>query len=103
MGYLLRGGKARGRTAAIIVQQAMVYWLAKPYWGRGIMTAVVGRLCDYAFDNFGLVKITAHVFTSNPASGRILEKCGFQLEGVLKKHFEKDGHYLDSNLYGLLK
>jgi RimJ/RimL family protein N-acetyltransferase len=79
------------------------YWLAKPYWGRGIMTAVVGRLCDYAFNNFGLVKITAHVFTSNPASGRILEKCGFQLEGVLKKHFEKDGHYLDSNLYGLLK
>jgi RimJ/RimL family protein N-acetyltransferase len=43
------------------------YWLAKPFWGRGIMTAVVRRVCRYAFEEFGLVKITAHVFPHNPA------------------------------------
>src|SRR5262245_16585595 len=54
------------------------YWLAKPFWGRGIMTAVVRRVCRHAFEEFGLVKITAHVFTFNPASARVLAKGGFQ-------------------------
>jgi ribosomal-protein-alanine N-acetyltransferase len=79
------------------------YWLAKPYWGRGIMTAVVERLCRYAFEEFGLVKITAHVFSHNPASARVLAKCGFQEEGYLRKHFLKDGQFLDARLFGLLE
>jgi ribosomal-protein-alanine N-acetyltransferase len=58
------------------------YWLAKPFWERGIMTAVVKRLCQHAFEDFGLVKITAHVFPHNQGSARVLEKCGlFQQEG----------------------
>jgi RimJ/RimL family protein N-acetyltransferase len=77
------------------------YWLAKPYWGRGIMTAVVQRLCRLALDEFGLVKITAHVFAHNPASARVLEKCGFQEEGFLRKHFVKDGQFLDARLFGI--
>ena len=79
------------------------YWLAKPFWGRGIMTAVVQRLCKHAFEEFGLVKITAHVFSFNPASARVLEKCGFQEEGFLRKHFLKDGQFLDARLFGLLR
>ncbi len=63
------------------------YWLAKPFWGRGIMTAVVRRVCQTAFEEFGLAKITAHVFAHNPASARVLDKCGFQQEGFLRKHF----------------
>src|SRR5579864_717981 len=50
------------------------YWLAKPFWGRRIMTAVVQRVCQYAFDEFGLVKIMAHVHPNNPASARVLAK-----------------------------
>src|SRR6202040_3628712 len=57
------------------------YWLAKPFWGRGIMTAVVQRGCQHAFNEFGFVKIIAHVVTHNPASARVLEKCGFVQEG----------------------
>jgi RimJ/RimL family protein N-acetyltransferase len=78
------------------------YWLAKPFWGRGIMPAVVRRVCRYAFEEFGLVKITAHVFPHNPASARVLEKCGFQEEGFLRKHYLKDGKYLDGRLFALL-
>src|SRR5437762_1229846 len=44
------------------------YWLAKPDWGMGIMTAVVQRLCQHGFEEFGLVKITAHIFSHNAAS-----------------------------------
>jgi RimJ/RimL family protein N-acetyltransferase len=79
------------------------YWLAKPFWGQGIMTAVVQRLCQHAFDEFALVKITAHVFPHNPASARVLEKCGFQEEGFLRKQFVKDGRFLDARLFGLLR
>jgi RimJ/RimL family protein N-acetyltransferase len=78
------------------------YWLAKPFWGRGIMTAVVGRLCRHAFEEFALVKITAHVFASNQASARVLEKCGFVQEGLLRKQYLKDGKLLDARLFALL-
>jgi RimJ/RimL family protein N-acetyltransferase len=79
------------------------YWLANPFWGRGIMTAVVQRLCRHAFEEFGLAKITAHIFPHNPASARVLEKCGFQEEGFLRRHFLKEGQFLDARLFGLLR
>lgn len=79
------------------------YWLARPYWGRGIMTAVVRRICQMAFEEFGLEKITAHVFPHNPASARVLEKCGFEQEGFLRRHFLKDGQFIDARLFALLK
>jgi [ribosomal protein S5]-alanine N-acetyltransferase len=79
------------------------YWLAKAFWGRGIMTAVVQRVCQHAFEEFGLAKITAHVFTRNPASACVLEKCGFQQEGLLRKHFLKDGKFIDARLFALLR
>lgn len=79
------------------------YWLAKPWWGRGIMTAVVGAACEYAFARWQLVRITAHVFESNIASARVLEKNGFEFEGLLRKHHLKDGKFLDSRLFALVR
>jgi len=79
------------------------YWLAKPFWDQGIMTAVVKAVCQHAFDNLGLGKITAHVFSFNAASARVLEKCGFEQEGYLKKHFVKDSNFIDAKAYGLLR
>jgi RimJ/RimL family protein N-acetyltransferase len=79
------------------------YWLAKPFWGRDIMTAVVQRVCRHAFEDFGLAKITAHVFSHNPASARVLQKCGFQEEGYLRKHYLKDDRLIDARLFALLR
>jgi RimJ/RimL family protein N-acetyltransferase len=79
------------------------YWLAKPFWGRGIMTAVVQRACSFGFSEFRLRRIIAHTFAINAASGRVLQKCGFELEGYLRNHFMKDGQLLDARIYGLLK
>lgn len=67
------------------------YWLAKPYWGQGIVTAVVRKVCEFAFTEWKLVKITASIFAFNAASARVAEKCGFQQEGYLRKHYLKDG------------
>ena len=79
------------------------YWLAKPFWGQGIMTAVVKTVCRYAFENLGLGKITAHVFSFNDTSARVLEQCGFEQEGYLRKHYLKDGKFIDARVYGLVK
>jgi RimJ/RimL family protein N-acetyltransferase len=79
------------------------YWLARPYWGQGIMTAVVRTLSEFAFVELGLVKIEAQVFAGNPASAKVLEKCGFQQEGYLRKHHLKDGKFLDARLFALVK
>ena len=79
------------------------YWLAKPYWGQGIMTATVKNVCDYAFAELTVVRITANVFAFNARSARVLEKAGFQLEGLLRKHYVKDGRMVDGKMYALLK
>jgi [ribosomal protein S5]-alanine N-acetyltransferase len=79
------------------------YWLAKPYWGQGLMTAIVNRMCRFAFEEWGLLKLQAHVFPPNTASARVLQKCGFVQEGYLRKHFLKDGQYLDGLLFARLR
>lgn len=79
------------------------YWLARPFWGQGIMTAVVRRLCEFAIAELALVKIEAQVFAGNAASARVLQKCGFEQEGYLRKHHLKDGKYLDARLFALVK
>lgn len=75
------------------------YWLGEPFWGRGIMTAVVGAVTDYAFAQRGFLRLEAPVFAWNPASMRVLEKCGYFREGVLRKSVFKDGEIIDSVLY----
>jgi RimJ/RimL family protein N-acetyltransferase len=79
------------------------YWLAKPYWGRGLMTRAARRYVRYAFTRLELVRLTAEVFHWNEASVRVLEKVGFQREGRLRKHREKDGALADVFYYGLLR
>ena len=79
------------------------YWIAKPYWGRGLMTDVVRAFVRYAFKELGVERLTAHVFEFNQASARVLEKNGFTLEGRLRRHFMKNGELIDGRLYGLLK
>ncbi|HJZ84106.1 MAG TPA: GNAT family protein [Polyangia bacterium] len=84
-------------------QAEIGYWLAKPYWGRGIMTAVVGRLVEIGFGDMRLLRLTAHVFDWNTASARVLEKNRFQLEGILRKHYHKDGRIFDGKLYARVR
>lgn len=79
------------------------YWLARPFWGRGLMTNAVGAFVRYAFRELELRRLTAHVFEQNLASARVLEKNGFKLEGHLREHFLKEGKPLNARVYGLLR
>ena len=79
------------------------YWLGEPYWGRGIMTAVVRATVEHVFAHFDLARLVSPVFEWNPASMRVLEKCGFVREAVLRKSVFKDGQLIDEVIYARLR
>jgi [ribosomal protein S5]-alanine N-acetyltransferase len=79
------------------------YWLARDYWNRGVMSKVVKSFCLYGFESLHLIRIEATVFEHNLSSCRVLEKCGFEYEGTLKKYYRKDGNFIDVRLYAITK
>ena len=57
------------------------YWIAERWWGQGLATEAVTRMIAFAFDELGLDALVAGHFDDNPASGRVLAKCGFRYTG----------------------
>ena len=58
------------------------YWLGVPYWGKGYATEALHAVIDYAFTDLAHESLQAGARVTNPASRRVLEKCGFQWTGV---------------------
>ena len=58
------------------------YWIAKPYWGKGLCTEALRAVVDYCFNVKGFTVLWGDYFPENPASGRVMEKCGFVETGV---------------------
>ena len=81
----------------------MGYWLAEPFWGRGMMSEVVALFTDAAFAAFDLVRIYAEPYATNTNSCRILEKAGFVMEGRLRCSVIKDGKIFDQLMYARTK
>jgi ribosomal-protein-alanine N-acetyltransferase len=79
------------------------YWLGEEFWGKGIATAALRAVTDYAFANFDICRLFASVFEWNPASCRVLEKAGYSCEGVMKRSAVKDGKTIDQFLYAITR
>ncbi|MDB6040326.1 MAG: N-acetyltransferase [Verrucomicrobiales bacterium] len=79
------------------------YWLAEPFWGRGIMSEAVTAFVATAFDRFDLIRIYAELFANNRASARVLEKAGFAFEGRLRANVIKNEEILDSLMFGRIR
>lgn len=95
---LLRGSDVYRCTAQI------AYWLAEPYWGQGIMTRAIHRICEDAFDHYqDLVRISAEPFEANLPSCKALERAGFRLEGLLINRVYKNGWVGNAKLYALTR
>jgi len=58
------------------------YWLGARYWGKGYATEAVRALIDHMFSNTEHNALNSSVRVTNPASRRVMEKCGFQWTGV---------------------
>jgi RimJ/RimL family protein N-acetyltransferase len=59
------------------------YWIGVRHWGNGYATEAARALIDHAFGELGYDELRAGARVSNPASRRVLEKCGFQWTGVV--------------------
>lgn len=79
------------------------YWLGQPYWGKGIMTAVVKEMVKKGFAELNAHRIYAGVFSFNKASAAILLKCGFKHEATLHQSVYKNHQWADELVFSLLK
>ena len=97
--FIAGANKADGETVFLIVRNGTImgacgvavadpnapelgYWLGVPYWGQGFATEALHAVIDFAFSEFEHNALHAGARVTNPASRRVLEKCGFQWTGV---------------------
>ncbi|MBD2563046.1 MULTISPECIES: GNAT family N-acetyltransferase [Nostoc] len=71
------------------------YELVSTFWRQGIMTEAVHTILQFGFEKMGLCFVVAQVMLDNIASKKLLEKLGFQSQGVLKQHGFFKGQYHD--------
>lgn len=79
------------------------YWLAEPFWGKGIVSRAIPMIVDEAFKTLDVNRIFAKPFHTNVASHRVLEKAGLQLEAKFEKTVIKNGELLDEYIYAIRK
>lgn len=82
---------------------AIGYWLGEPFWGNGIMSAAVKRMTQLSFETFDICRIFAEIYSHNIASRRVVEKAGYQMEGLLRRNIYKNGAVFDSCIYALVR
>jgi len=96
VGFLI--GRDIARTSA-----EMGYWLSEELWGRGIATRAASAMSEWAFESYGLTRVFAMAFAHNAASIRVLEKAGFEREGLLRRSAIKNGVVLDQILFAKVR
>ena len=77
------------------------YWIAEPFWGKGIMTEVVKQIITIGFERFEVTRIYAKCFEKNIGSQKVLEKAGFKLEARFEKIIFKYDTFQDELIYGV--
>jgi RimJ/RimL family protein N-acetyltransferase len=77
------------------------YWLAEPFWGKGIISKAISEMVDYTFSTFDIDRIFARPYGTNIPSQKVLEKNEFILEGKFEKTLIKNGELLDELIYAV--
>ncbi|UCH63235.1 MAG: GNAT family N-acetyltransferase [Fidelibacterota bacterium] len=79
------------------------YTIAREYWGQGYATAAVRAIVRWLFIDTPIERIEADCSVSNPASRRVLEKCGFRYIGLKRKYLVIQGQRVDHYYFELCK
>ncbi len=79
------------------------YFVGKDYWKKGITTRAVKEAVKFGFDKLKLKRIWGDNDSDNPASGKVMKKAGFKLEGRLRKHAFKNGKHYDVLIWGKVR
>jgi len=103
------GGRVIGRIKTDYVSRRhrrceLGYYLGHDYWGLGLATEALRCVLGYLFNEAGMNRVEAIYEPENPASGRVMEKCGLKREGTLRQFFLcRDESYADGVLCAVLK
>jgi RimJ/RimL family protein N-acetyltransferase len=112
VGLLVRAGDERVGFVYLVREESnavefrfaeLAYWIAREHWNEGYATAAVAAMVEYGFDELGLHRVKAATFADNEASQRVLEKVGFEREGVAREEAYVEGTWRDCVDYGLLE
>ena len=79
------------------------YSLHRSYWNQGLMTEALQAVMTMAFRCLRVHRVEALHETSNPQSGRVMQKCGMTREGTLRGKFLNKGQYVYVDLYAILR
>ena len=79
------------------------YSYSREYWNHGYATQALQAVIDAVFLSLPVNRLEAQHDVRNPASGRVMEKCGLRKEGILRNRILNKGEYVDTALYALLR
>ena len=80
------------------------YCLGRAFWNQGILSEALAAVVAFLFGEVSFHRVMAKHDVENPASGRVMQKCGMVYEGRLREHYRRrDGSFADAQVYGLLK
>ena len=79
------------------------YSLARDLWNQGLMSEALRAVIRHSFETLHLNRVEAQHELTNPASGRVMQKCGMQYEGTLRQRLCNKGHFVDVALYAILR
>jgi len=101
-------GECIGQIAYFLVDNKnqfaeIEYCLGSAFHNKGLATEATKAVIAYGFKKMNLHKVQVSVKTVNPASRRVIEKCGFTYEGTLRDYFFDDGQYVSRAYYSMLK
>ena len=101
-------GECIGQIAYFLVDAGnhfgeIEYCIGKAYHGKGYATEATKAVIGYGFEKINFHKVQICVRPSNLASKRVIEKCGFEYEGMLRDYFYREDHYEGRCYYSILK
>ena len=79
------------------------YCIGKNWWGGGIVTEAYKAVLKFFFEEVQANRIEAYHEPNNPASGKVMEKCGLRYEGTLRRGDYNNTGIVDAAVYGILK
>ncbi|MDQ3021095.1 MAG: GNAT family N-acetyltransferase [Bacteroidota bacterium] len=75
------------------------YWLGEEYWNKSFMTEALNKMTDFGFNKLNLKRIYAGIFEDNIASEKLLLKCDFEYEGLLRKNLKKGNKLISEKIF----
>jgi ribosomal-protein-alanine N-acetyltransferase len=79
------------------------YWVAEPFWGRGLAVEASRALLGHVFANYDVERVQAHHMDGNDASGRVMLKLGMTFEGVHRRSLFHRGRFWDRHCYAVVR